>query len=195
MPLLRWCNGVSLSAAGLWAPTVSSVTLAGGGADVLITTSAAHGLSSGTSVVVAGTTGVTGLNATWTVTVASATTFRLNNSSALTGTPSGSPTVALANLDISGVTGANPVLRVVVESMTDAKGVVIGVEDSVDAFSGTVARYTFSVKGPIAQPTELTISGKDFPMNRMGVASAVLRARVVAIDSAATVKFSVFVDH
>ena len=91
--------------------------------------------------------------------------------------------------------GRESCLASVIESMTDAKGVVIGVEDSVDAFSASVARYTFSVKGPIAQPTELTISAKDFQMNRLGVASAVLRARVVAIDSAATVKFSVFVDH
>lgn len=195
MALIKYCNGITLGAAGLWAPTVSAVTLPGSGADAVITTAAAHGLSSGNSVVIAGTTGVTGLNATWEVKVLTSTTFSLNNSGALTGTPAGTATAALASLSISGVTSYNPVIRLVIESLTDAKGVVIGVEDSVDAFSTSVARYTFSAKGPIAQPTELTISAKDFPLNRLGTASALLRARVVAIDASASVKFSLHVDY
>ena len=45
-------------------PSVSSVTLPGGGANVRITFSAAHGIKDNQPVTISGTTGVTGLNAT-----------------------------------------------------------------------------------------------------------------------------------
>ena len=50
-----------------------------------ITTSAAHGLSTGDTVIVAGTRGTKNLNGTWIITVTSATTFTLNGCHA-TGT-------------------------------------------------------------------------------------------------------------
>lgn len=189
-------NGVTYAAAGLWSATVSTVTLAGGGADVVITTSAAHNLSTGNNITVSGSTGVTGLNATWVITVLTSTTFSLNNSSALTGTPGGSPAVALPALDISGITHPDPTLVIQVDSLTATKAVTVAVEDSVDAFSNAVARYTFQVKGEVKPeaPVQMKFPARDWPMHRFGTASAVMRVRVLAIDGSASAKISAFVE-
>ena len=194
MALEKLLNSVSFTAAGLWAATVSGISNPAEG-DLIVTTSAAHGLESGNVVTIAGSTGVTGLNANWPILVTSATTFTLVGSDSLTGTPAGSPTVALLPLDISGFPTLGNVVNLCIESLTADKSVVIGLEDTVDNFSASVIRYTFSAKGPIlpSAPVVLTASQKDFPLARFGVASAKMRLRILAIDSAATAKVSAFV--
>lgn len=189
-------SGVTFTAAGVWGPTVSSVTLPGAGAPVKITCSGAHGLSTGNRVAVSGTSGVTGLNATWPVTVISTTEFTLDGSGTLVGSPSGSPAVALEALDISGITDPDPVLFVRFEGLTAGKKVVFAIEDTVDNFSAAVQRYTFSIAGPVSGPdVTRSIAARDFPMHRLGVTSAKMRLRCLAIDSAASVKVSAWVSE
>src|SRR5881398_3419734 len=101
---VTYASRVNFAAAGLYAAPSPTITLPGGGANVRVA-STAHGLITGNTVAVSGTTGVTGLNANWTVNVINANTFELVGSSALTGTPAGTPVIGLVDIDISGFTG------------------------------------------------------------------------------------------
>lgn len=187
--------GVTFAAAGLFAATVTGVALPGSGAPVKVTCSGGHRLSTGNQVVVSGTTGVTGLNATWRVTVLNSTEFTLDGSEALTGTPGGSPAIALAATDISDVAHSQPVLMVRCEGLTAGKKCVIAIEDTINDFSASIVRHTISFQGGDANDGQQlkSISARDFPMHRFGVASAKARIRCLDIDSATAVKVSAWV--
>lgn len=85
---------------------------------ISITTSSAHGLTNGNSVVVAGHTGNTAANGTWVITVTDATTFTLTGSTgnAIGGATGGAAIVG--SYDLSTVTVA--VLRVLKPDGTSA---------------------------------------------------------------------------
>ncbi len=186
--------GVEFAAAGLWAPTVTSIALQESDLPVRVNCTGGHKLSTGNRVVISGSSGVTGLNAAWTITVVTATQFTLDGSGALTGTPAGSPVVALEALDISGVDATNPVIFVRCEGLTEDKQVILGLEDTVNNFSASVARYTLSFQGAEGG-SEITksIAARDFPMHRFGTTDAKLRLRCLAIDGSAAAKVSAWV--
>lgn len=187
--------GVSFGAAGLWAPTVTSIVLPGSGAPVQVNFTGGHGLSAANRVALSGTTGVTGLNATWPVTVVSPTQITLDGSGALTGSPAGSPVVALAPLDISGITDPDPVVVLRFESLTAEKRAIVALEDTENAFSASIQRYNFAAKGEIQAGVgvDQSITVREFPLHRFGVASAAMQLRCLAIDAAANVKVSAWI--
>lgn len=181
---LLYATRVNHAAAGLYAAPTPTVTLPGGGANVRIN-STAHGLSTGNSVVVSGTTGVTGLNAIWPVNVLSANQFELVGSSALTGTPAGTAAVALPDLDISGLTG-DWVIRI------RAYGTgVVSLEDTVNNWSASERRHTIPVRAA-DEGQEFIISSRTWSgASRFGVSSAKMRLRLV---SGTNVVLSMFVN-
>lgn len=170
-----YASRVLIAAAGLYAAPTPSVTLAGGGANVKIT-STAHGLTSGNTVAVSGTTGVTGLNANWQVQVIDANNFYLVGSSALTGSPAGTTAVALPDLDISGAAFQS---EWYVRVKAYGTGLVV-LEDTVNAWSATQQRFFLNSQDN-AEGVEKVFSWRDWSgSHRFGVGSAKLRARLVS---------------
>lgn len=163
----------TIAAAGLYVGPTPSATLPGGGANVRIT-STAHGLTSGQNVTVSGTTGVTGLNATWLIRVIDANTYELMGSGALTGTPAGTAAVALPDLDISSITGEWS-MRVTVYGTG-----LVSLEDTVNAFSATERRFLINAQAADEGQTFL-FSWHDWKGgHRFGTASAKMRLRLVS---------------
>lgn len=100
-------------------------------------------------------------------------------------------------LDISAFT-RNAVIRVKVDSLTAAKGVVFAIQDSVDGFSSdTRTLWTFNVVGAITTiaPREVEIHEYTIPSVRYGVSSATLRLAVLSIDGSTTVIYEAFVQQ
>lgn len=188
-------GNIGYTATGIWSGTVSSVALAGGGTRVEFTMSAAHLLPTGAQVTVSGSTGVTGLNATWYIIATTTTKFELVGSESLTGTPGGSPVVVLPSLDISGLSSANPTLFIRCDSLTSGKKVTVAVEDTVDAFSNTIKRYVASFSGEVQAGNDVTVSFPmaDIPQHRVGTGSAKMRVTVIDITAATTAKVSAWV--
>ena len=180
--------------AGAWSRSISGIVAAGGGVLAGATFSTAHGLSDDCHVTIAGVTGVTALNATWTVRVVDSVTVDLVDTGAISGSPGGSITATLATVDISGEAHPDPTVCVCVEALASGKSAVIAIEDSVDSFSNSVPRYLFNLEGPITAAVTLKKSRRDNPMNRFGTASALLRARVLSVDSAAGLQFSAWIE-
>lgn len=175
MPATPYLYGLALAAAtntGLPSlPSISTVALPGGGANVRVTFSAAHGLNTGQPVALSGTTGVTGLNATWTVQVISSTIVDLVGTAALTGTPAGTPVAAIPGLSIA---STDLIGKVTIYAKGDG---ILALEDSVNAFSAVVQRWS----GTINNEAQMVISpGEWGSFERFGEASAVLRARCIA---------------
>lgn len=102
-----------------------------------------------------------------------------------------------AGLDISAFT-RNAVIRVKVDSLTAAKGVVFAIQDSVDAFSSdTRTLATFNVLGAVTTiaPREFDLHAYQIPSVRYGVSSATLRLVILSIDAATTVVYEAFVQQ
>lgn len=85
-------------------------------------------------------------------------------------------------LDISGVTG-DWTLVLEVLAMNDGNACRFGFQDSVDAFTNNLAGPTISLSGKLTSsaPRRFTVTKKDFPNLRCGVASAVLRLNLLEI--------------
>lgn len=174
---------VNFAAAGLYAAPSPVFTLPGSGANVRCA-STAHGLTTGNTVVVSGTTGVDGLNANWLVRVIDADTFELVGSGALTGTPAGTPAVGLVDLDISGL-DKEWYVRVTVWGT----GVVV-LEDTVDDWSASEHRFRFNSRNTAEGQTQSLTWREWEGADRFGVADAKLRVRLA---SGTNVKVSVSV--
>ncbi|WP_321471142.1 hypothetical protein [uncultured Paludibaculum sp.] len=170
---LIMASRVKFAAAGLYAAPSPVFSVLGGGANVRCA-STGHGLTTGNYVVVSGTTGVAGLNATWPVRVIDADTFELVGSSALTGTAAGSPAVALPDLDISAL-DKEWYVRVKVYGTG-----LVSLEDTVNAWTATERRFLFPARAN-DQGQEFIINWRDWEGgDRFGVASAKLRIRLVS---------------
>jgi hypothetical protein len=78
-PLIIETLGASLDRLD-WIPVAHAVTAATNASPIAITTASKHGLSSGGRIVIAGVTGNTAANGTWTILVTSPTTFTLTGS-------------------------------------------------------------------------------------------------------------------
>lgn len=99
-------------------------------------------------------------------------------------------------IDISGITG-DWTLKIQVESLTDAKTVRLGFEDTVNDWTASVVGPTVSFVGAIAAAYDkvFALKKKDFPDLRLGTNSAQLRCSVLRIASAATVKYRAWVEY
>ena len=93
-----------------------------------------------------------------------------------------------AGLDISAMTG-DETLHVRIQSMTAASGipgVILQIEDSVNAFAAVIPQWVIQAKGTVS-PTigqsgiHLSKRLYEIPWCRFGTASAVLRPNVTAI--------------
>lgn len=168
-------NGLPLAAitnSGLPAalPAISAINLPGSGANARVTFASAHGLVPGQPIALTGSSGVSGLNATWPVNIVNATVVELAGSAALTGTPAGSPAAAIPALSIAASSLVNLTIR------TTGDG-VLQIEDSVNDFSASVIRWV----RPMVGEQVLELQPADFAtFHRFGTASAKLRVRCIA---------------
>jgi hypothetical protein len=153
----------------------------------VFTTTSAHGLVVGDFVQVQGVTTDTAVNGNFAVSaVGSPTTFSIAvaGNGAAGGLSASSATQAFP---ISTLTG-DWTLHLRVESLTAAKNIEIGIEDSVDGITW-ITRFGRNIKGAVSTSAMLdclTLRKYDYPMLRFGTANAVLRLNVLAIDAATT---------
>jgi len=153
----------------------------------VFTTTTAHGLLVNDWVQVQGITTDTAVNGSVQVSaVGTTTTFSI--ATAGTGTA--------GNLSASSASQAFPVssytgdwtLRLRLESLTAAKNVEIAIEDSVDGITW-ITRFAKNGHGSVvtsAMQDFIVLRKYDYPMLRIGTASAVLRLNILAIDAATT---------
>lgn len=101
-----------------------------------------------------------------------------------------------SGIDVSGITG-DWTLKLQVESLTAAKQVRIGFEDTVNDYTGAIMGPVFSMKGALAKEYDKVKSFKkqDFPSLRLGTASAQLRCKVLELDSGATVVYHAWLEY
>lgn len=101
-----------------------------------------------------------------------------------------------AGLDVSGITG-DFTLFVEVQSQTAAKAFTIQLEESVNAFTASVADMVVSGKGAITSAADKIFSKRkhEMPGTAIGTANAVLRANVTQLDSASTLKLRAWIEY
>lgn len=179
--------GVVMSAAGLWGPTVSGIVQPEAGKSYVVTTAAAHGLTTGQVVAIAGVTGATGLNASWPVRVLTPTTFELVGTGAISGAAAGAITAALPDIDISPFAS---------EWYIRIQGIgngVVSLEDTVNNWGAAQPRFLFNFRSNSEGDVKI-ISWRDWKGgDRFGTASAKMRLRVISVPAGETIKLSVAV--
>jgi|SRR5215472_12456676 len=87
-------------------------------------------------------------------------------------------------VDISGITG-DVTLLLRVDALSAASGTPrarIVLEDSVNAFTNSLPVCEYNIEGPIAAPVQVSWRRYQTPSLRNGVASAVLRVNVAALE-------------
>ncbi len=102
---------------------------------------------------------------------------------------------ATAGADVAAITG-DWTIKVRVTSLTAAKKVLIGLEDSVNAFTASIVKITCNPVGAISSAVERVYSFRkyQFPSVRCGTGSAVLRANILAIDGSTTVSLHSWIE-
>lgn len=195
------------TATGAFGGTVSGATVA---TPSVITTSAAHNLVSGDQVQITGVGGTTTVNTLAYAKVLSPTTFSIFSDSALatgitgTGSYTSGGAVSMA-YDVSAST-APWTLRIRVESLTNAKKILLHIQDSADGFASdinTLAVVNLTGTSPVGctglacgPAIEYTIRGDYMlPSARVGLTNGRLRLKVQAIDSSASATVSWFFEQ
>jgi hypothetical protein len=173
-----------------------AITGATNATPIVVTTTSAHGLIDGDPIQITGVGGNTNANVQGFAKRTSYTgsTFGLYSDQALTQAVAGNSGYTSGGavsqaLRIDGISG-DFTLRLRVESLTAAKRVQIGIQDSVDGFvNDIVTRGTIDLQGAIltsAMRDGLSLRKYDIPGMRFGTASAIIRLYILQIDSATT---------
>lgn len=102
-----------------------------------------------------------------------------------------------AGLDISSTAILDYTLWIHVKSLTAAKKAVICLEDSVNGFTASVPRVVINPVGAVGTAYDQKYSFRKYqvPSTRVGTTSAVLRANIVAIDSATTLVLNSWIEY
>ncbi|SRR6266545_3678214 len=100
-----------------------------------------------------------------------------------------------SGVDVSGFIG-DWTLKIRVSKLTAAKNVRFQFTDSVDAFTNKGAGHTLCFSGGVDAAADVvrSITRYNAPTLRMGVASAVLRLEVTAIDAGGSVDYSAWLE-
>jgi hypothetical protein len=100
-------------------------------------------------------------------------------------------------LDVSGITG-DYTLFVQVQAQTAAKGFQLQLEESVNAFTASIADMVVSAKGGIAAGYDRVFSKRKYELPQsgaIGTASGVLRMNVKQLDSADTIGVRAWIEY
>lgn len=194
----------SHTATGAFGGIGGQITAATNATPIVITTTSAHGLADGDQVTITGITTNTAANGTFFVkrTSYTATTFGLYSDAALATGVAGNGTAGVSaasivsqSLPISSYTG-DWTVKVRVESLTAAKNVLIGIDDSVDGITW-VTRASVAVKGQVlvgAMRDALEIRSYDNKGIRFGTSLALLRINILAIDANTTAVITAWIE-
>ena len=149
-------------------PVYSTITNATAASPIEITTSSAHGLLTGTTVVVAGVGGVSGANGTFIITAVDATHFTLNNTNGSGSYTSGGTVYGNPSPLISQQEGASIIIDRVkfvgkielsAGKPSRVSGAAIGTNSTLSYLSGTSLSITNSIFDGFTVPINFTASG------------------------------------
>jgi len=99
-------------------------------------------------------------------------------------------------VDISGIDG-DWTIKLQVESLTEAKKIILAFEDTVDDFSNSVIGPTVNTVGEISKTADKVWSWtyRNWPSLRFGTASAELRLNCLSIDAATTAHVRAWIEY